>query len=287
MIFWQCYPVILSSLQERKVPLPTNFQFSQASLADYADCARRFQLRYLLEQSWPAVEAEPILERERLMALGQRFHKLIQQHIEGLPVEQLTASLNDAELIRWWDQYQRALTSTLRDLPADRRAEVALTVPIGQRYRLVAHCDLIAADDERVVIVDWKTEHRRATREQLLARLQTRVYRYVVTEVLQRAPGTVAMIYWFAEYPDQPEMLSYDAALHAADQQYFAELIAEIKERATRDGEWDKTPNERKCAYCTYRSLCNRGTVAGVIQADDENDLEIEVRLEDVDEIAY
>ena len=53
--------------------LPSNFQFSQASLSDYADCARRFQLCYLLEQPWPAVQAEPLLERERVLALGQRY----------------------------------------------------------------------------------------------------------------------------------------------------------------------------------------------------------------------
>ena len=78
--------------------LPPNFQFSQASLGDYVDCARRFQLRYLLEQDWPAVESEPLLERERLADLGRRFHKLIQQHIEGLPVDALTRSLGEAEL---------------------------------------------------------------------------------------------------------------------------------------------------------------------------------------------
>ena len=46
--------------------LPINFLFSQASLNDYVECARRFQLRYLLEQEWPAVASEPLLERERL-----------------------------------------------------------------------------------------------------------------------------------------------------------------------------------------------------------------------------
>lgn len=279
-----CHRVIVSRIN---MPLPPNFQFSQASLSDYADCARRFQLRYLLEQAWPAVEAEPILERERLMKLGQRFHKLLQQHVEGLPAEQLTQSLSDAELIRWWDHYQRALTATLRDLPTNRRAEVALTIPIGQHNRLVAHCDLIAADADRAVIVDWKTEHRRPTREQLLNRMQTRVYRYVVTEVQHHAPGAVSMIYWFAEYPDQPEVLPYDAAQHAADHQFLTELIAEVEQRAAQEGEWAKTPNERKCAYCTYRSLCNRGAVAGVIGLDEADDLEIDVRLEDVDEIAY
>ena len=57
------------------MPLPANFRFSQASLTDYLDCPRRFQLRYLLEQAWPAVESEPLLERERLAELGRRFHR--------------------------------------------------------------------------------------------------------------------------------------------------------------------------------------------------------------------
>jgi hypothetical protein len=336
--------------------LPTNFQFSQASLSDYADCARRFQLRYLLEQPWPAVQAEPLLERERVLALGQRFHKLIQQHIEGLPVETLTQSLAEPEIMRWWQSYLRALTcpnggagsharvtggvgaasaTDLNDLPAQRRAEVALSIPVGLlrltpgpspenekqfsgegrgplplsqnhlfdfgrggrgvrrsnpvgHYRLVAHCDLIAADDDRAVIVDWKTEHRRPTHEQVLNRLQTRVYRYVVTEAQQRAPGAVSMLYWFAEYPDQPEVLPYDARQHVADQQFFVELIAEIEQRAQSAGEWPKTVDDRKCAYCTYRSLCNRGVVAGTSDPDDEDmGTEIVIDLAELEEIAY
>ncbi len=270
-----------------RCPLPPNFQFSQASLSDYVDCARRFQLRYLLEQAWPAVEAEPLLERERVMALGQRFHKLIQQHVEGLPVETLTNSLSEPELSRWWQSYLRALDTTLRDLPAARRAEVALSIPLGG-YRLVAHCDLIAAEADRVVIVDWKTEHRRPMHEHLLNRLQTRVYRYVVTEAQSCPPGTVSMIYWFAEYPDQPEVLPYDARQHADDQRYLTELIAEIDRRAMQPGEWDKTPDERKCAYCTYRSLCNRGVVAGAINPDDEDlEADLVIDLTELDEIAY
>jgi hypothetical protein len=269
------------------MPLPPNFQFSQASLSDYADCARRFQLRYLLEQPWPAVQAEPLLERERVLALGQRFHKLIQQHIEGLPVETLTPSLTEPELARWWQSYLRALTTGLNDLPAPRRAEVALSIPVGP-YRLVAHCDLIAADDDRVVIVDWKTEHRRPTHEQVLNRLQTRVYRYVVTEAQQRASGAVSMLYWFAEYPDQPEVLPYDARQHAQDQQFFAELIAEIEQRAPSAGEWPQTVDDRKCTYCTYRSLCNRGVVAGAISPDDEDmETELVIDLAELEEIAY
>jgi hypothetical protein len=270
--------------------LPVNFHFSQASLADYVDCPRRFQLRYLLEQAWPAVESEPLLERERLAELGRRFHKLIQQHVEGLPPDVLTPPLSEPELARWWQSYLASLTTTLKDLPIERRAEVALSIPI-KTYRLTAHFDLIAATADRAVIVDWKTEQRQPTREQLLKRMQTRVYRYVLTAAQQRPPGTVSMIYWFAQYPDQPIALPYDAAQYADDERFLGGLIDEIAARADRvDGsnEWDKTPDERKCAYCVYRSLCQRGVHAGTLDAD-ENDLDLVARinLADIDAIEY
>ena len=178
-------------------------------------------MRYLLEQAWPAVESEPLLERERLAEQGRRFHKLIQQHVEGLPEDVLTPPPDEPDLARWWQSYLDSLTTTLSDLPIDRRAEVALSIPI-KTYRLTAHFDLIAVETDRAVIVDWKTEQRLPTREQLLKRMQTRVYRYVLTVAQQRPPGTVSMIYWFAhaERPDQPIALPYDAAQQADDHQY-------------------------------------------------------------------
>jgi len=321
--------------------LPTNFRFSQASLADYLDCPRRFQLRYLLEQAWPAVESEPLLERERLAELGRRFHKLIQQHVEGLSAETLTASIGEPELARWWQSYLASLTTTLSDLPEKRRAEVAMSIPItatslrGARsatkqspdqstetallpstpaslrsasardalavtpgYRLTAHFDLIAGDDDRAVIVDWKTEQRQPARERLLQRVQTRVYRYVLTVAQQRPPGTVSMIYWFAQYPDQPVTLPYDAAQYAADHQYLSELIEEIENLARDSGElvrtpspgfeWPKTPDERKCAYCVYRSLCNRGVRAGTGDPGEEDfDLVARINIDQIDAIEY
>lgn len=267
--------------------LPTNFHFSQASLADYVDCPRRFQLRYVLEQAWPAVESEPLLERERLAELGRRFHKLIQQHVEGLPVEVLAPAPDEPELARWWQSYLQALASNLAELPVPRRAEAALSIPL-KSYRLTAHFDLIAAADDRAVIVDWKTEHRQPAREQLLKRMQTRVYRYVLTEAQQRPPGTVSMIYWFAQYPDQPIALPYDAAQYADDHQFLFGLIEEIERYAQREAEWDKTPDERKCAYCVYRSRCNRGVQAGTLDPDEDDlDLVARINIAEIDAIEY
>ena len=163
-------------------------------------------------------------------------------------------------------------------------------------YRLTAHFDLIAGDDDRAVIVDWKTEQRQPTRERLLQRVQTRVYRYVLTVAQQRPPGTVSMIYWFAQYPDQPVTLPYDAAQYADDHQYLSELIEEIenlpgigeRSHALAGFEWPKTPDERKCAYCVYRSLCNRGVRAGTSDPGEEDfDLVARINIEQIDAIEY
>ncbi len=85
--------------------LPPGFQFSQASLQDYADCPRRFQLRYLLKIAWPAVQSEPLQEHERFMRQGERFHRLVQQYFLGLPPEMLAAQTKDPDLALWWENF--------------------------------------------------------------------------------------------------------------------------------------------------------------------------------------
>ncbi|MBA4379648.1 MAG: hypothetical protein C0393_03000 [Anaerolinea sp.] len=76
-------------IANHKSTIPTPFTFSQSSLQDYADCPRRFQLRYIEELAWPAVESEPALENERHQQEGLFFHRLVQQRLVGLPVEKL------------------------------------------------------------------------------------------------------------------------------------------------------------------------------------------------------
>jgi hypothetical protein len=76
--------------------IPLSFTFSQFSLQDYYDCPRRFQLRYIEQLKWPAVETEPVLENERHQQEGQLFHRMVQQHQIGLSDGKL-AGMNSFE----------------------------------------------------------------------------------------------------------------------------------------------------------------------------------------------
>jgi CRISPR/Cas system-associated exonuclease Cas4 (RecB family) len=276
--------------------LPEFFQFSQNSLQDYVDCARRFQLRYLLQQPWPAVTAEPAAEYERLLTLAGRFHQLAQRHHYGLLEADLTRSIDDADLRRWWRNY---LESPPPNLPtALRRPEITLSAPLGD-HRLLARYDLLALEPGvRAVVVDWKTNQKRPDSFALANRLQTRVYRYVLVEAgtalnggVSLLPEQVTMVYWFAEYPAEVEILPYDDAQYVADRRYLEELLNDVRTQAATDQEvWPLTPDERLCRFCNYRSLCERGVVPGPVSefdADAALEISLELEFEEIEEIAY
>jgi hypothetical protein len=175
--------------------LPRSFQFSATSLQDYADCARRFQLRYLLQVAWPAPDAEPIEAQEYHAQLARDFHRLAHQHLLGLPADTLAGSIQEPELKRWWRAYL-AYIHTFGDkqiIP-----EVGLSMPLAG-HRLVAQFDAIvigsdcfknqkepqaiaSEDKPSLLIVDWKTYRQRPSRDWLGRRLQTRVYPPVLIE---------------------------------------------------------------------------------------------------------
>jgi len=274
--------------------LPTDFQFSQGSLQDYVDCPRRFQLRYTQRLAWPAVEAEPPLENERHLQQGAAFHRLIHQHMLGLSPERLSSTIADEELSRWWHNY---LESALADLPASLYPEVVLSAPVSV-HRMIAKYDLIAITTrQRAVIVDWKTSRKRPRRKWLAERLQTKVYPYLLVRAGSHLnegqpfqPEQVEMVYWFANFPEDPERFPYDAAQYDADGAYLASLVEEIK--GLGDEDFPLTVQERRCRYCPYRSWCQRGVRAGALdEAEDElewdDDFEIALDFEQIAEIEY
>ena len=280
--------------------LPPDFQFSQGSLQDCVDCPRRFQLRYLLRVAWPAIEAEPALENERHLQQGAAFHRLVHQHLLGIAPERLSGTISDPDLTRWWHNY---LTTPPPHLLPSRYPEVILSAPwsgtsLAGHHRLVATYDLVAVDaGRRAVIVDWKTFRRQPQRKWLAGRLQTKVYPYVLVRAGRHLnagqslqPEQVEMLYWFANFPENPQRFAYDAAQYHADEAYLGSLIEEIERQA--DGDLPLTTHERRCRYCAYRSLCQRGTAAGTFeQAEDElelaDDFDQALDSEQIAEVAY
>lgn len=315
--------------------IPPTFTFSQSSLQAYADCPRRFWLAYVEQLPWPAVEAAPVQEHEALMRQGEHFHRLVQRAEIGIDPAEVGAALTPplstwfaayrthrpADLPTQFVEIERALSVTValpaaadHTRPAEREAGNAAPLATLQSsipqsppaFRLAAKYDLIAAEQGgRAVIVDWKTASRRSEPATLRQRWQTIVYPYVLVEASAGLPwgpvrpDQVEMRYWFAVAPTQPVRFRYDAAQHDANHRRLLHLLAEI---AAGESEADfpkvaDTPTNRRrfCAFCLYRSRCNRGEAAGDLEELDDAesffavDMEraLEFTLEDVEELAF
>jgi hypothetical protein len=301
----------------------TSFTFSQSSLQDYADCARRFELRYLDRLRWPAVRAEPVLDHERKMQRGAQFHHLLHQQAAGIPAATLARTLaDDPALGAWWAQVIAWLGQA--GLPAQRYPEITLSagtgiptpsVPLSQpstasgrgasgegsdadddppppEYRLMAKYDLMAiAPGERAIILDWKTTAPQS-RDSLVGRWQTIVYRWVLAQAGQDInggqpipPEQIEMIYWYTG--GAPVSLRYDQASFERDGLLLRGLIEQINQ-ASR---FPLTDDERHCRFCTYRSLCDRGRAASTLDElegwEDESVNDLHIDLEQVAEVEF
>jgi hypothetical protein len=277
---------------------------SQSSLQDYMDCAQRFKLRYLDRLSYPAVETEPTLENEKHQQEGEYFHRLVQQHLIGIPAEQIAKFANTPNLQRWWENFQTSKDLTgLRNLTG-LYPEATLSAPLG-KYRLLAKYDLIALQDGKATIYDWKTYRKRPRNEWLAARMQTRVYQallvkagahlnngkpfdtpYRAVRATPFEPEQIEMIYWFADFPTEPARFAYTSAQFKRDW----DLLLKLSDEITAAPSYPLTEDRQKCLYCTYRSYCERGIQAGTMeQAETEMEAEelFDVNFEQIGEIAF
>jgi CRISPR/Cas system-associated exonuclease Cas4 (RecB family) len=257
---------------------------SQSSLQDYYDCPRRFELRYLQRLAYPAIETEPALENEKHQKEGEYFHRLVQQHLIGIPAEQVGKLANTENLQRWWGNY--LIANDLKPLKqmSSLHPEVTLSAPL-EKFRLVAKYDLIAIGKDQATIFDWKTYRKRPKNEWLHIRWQTRVYRALLVQAGAHlnhgqpfAPEQIEMIYWFADFPTEPARFIYKADQFKRDWDALTTLANEI----TNASNFPLTDDVSKCSYCPYRSYCNRG-----IRAGDSADAELETAAEELFDINF
>ena len=275
-----------------KVKLPPDFQFSQGSLQDFVDCRQRFFLRYIRRLAWPAIETEPVLENEHWMQQGALFHRLVQQAQLGVPAARLLTYILGEELERWWDNFKTCCAPLINQAEG-HFVELSLNTALGLN-RITAKFDLVLRSASgQATIFDWKTSAKHPQRQWLEHRLQTIVYPWLLVQAgssLNQGtpflPEQIEMVYWFTDYPQEPERFPYDQAHYAADTRYLVELAETI--HTLPESGFTLTSDKRKCRYCIYRSLCDRGVQAGDIndiENGEQDDLSLSVDFDQVEEI--
>lgn len=259
---------------------------SRHKLQTFLICQRRFQLRYLQHLPWPesplSTEAEAAVER------GQRFHRWLERHFLGLPVE--VEANEDAELRRWWTVFER--NGPLIPV-GSHLVELGLTIPAGG-HLLTGRFDLLvigedASGEPFAHVFDWKTSQppQPGSLEQ---DWQTRLYLAMLAEGGRalhsgpRAPDPdhIAITYWYVTDPAAPRTIRYSQAWHDQNWAEIEALVASIDAQPAA-GAWPLTSDWNHCRHCAYQAYCGRQAAGPAIVAtelDDEGEADVETWLE-------
>lgn len=245
--------------------LPEGFPYTQSKLQDFLDCPRRFYLKYIEGQRWPAPITEPQKDFEKRLRRGQQMHQLIEQHLLGIPEEIVQHQIPpyDELLNDWWAEYTYQCKA-LADLPIIY-PEILLSMMI-ERHLILAKFDAITVDAaQNVVAIDWKTG-KLPPPAKLETRMQTVLYLAVLyratKSLLGQQPQSITLRYISLA---TGEIQSFHVtALNIAnlEMQVF-NVIEQIHASS-----FDKIIHEDPCRFCVYRGLCGRGTT-GIMPYED------------------
>lgn len=243
-----------------------SLQLNQSNLQDFLNCPRRFELNVLRDNSWPAATTRPLSAIEHSIHQGNRFHKICQQYFTGISPSLIRKSLNDPVLLEMWDAFI-PYANSLKEYQI--YFEQMLYVPF-LTHRLTAKFDLIVRLHEKYLIIDWKTSPKKPPLPVLSERVQTYLYPYIFaiagadffnTELID--PNSIDLCYWYPLSSEPEVSFSYSLEKHQEVQIRLEGIIKQIEIIHSSKADFPLTSDMTKCQFCSYRSLCDRGSRPG------------------------
>jgi hypothetical protein len=203
-------------------PIENLIRLSQSHLNLLSICPPKFQQVYI-----DCLGSLPVPEQQETMEWGSRFHLLMQQRELTLPIEPLLAT--DTEL----DSSLKALIQAAPELAPNsqvwREAEHCRTLSMGNFLFTVIY-DLLIAENDRAVILDWKTYRKPIGIKKLQQNWQTRLYLYVLIETSEYKPEQVQMTYWFVKSGKPTNVtIKYSQQEHLQIEQELTVLLSDLE----------------------------------------------------------
>jgi hypothetical protein len=197
-------------------------RLSQSHLNLLSVCPPKFQQIYL-----DNLGSIPDPKQQESMQWGNHFHLLMQQRELELPIESLLAS--DSELSTSVNDLIEAVMEVLASKDDWREAEHCRTLGYGD-FVLTVIYDLLVAQADKAIILDWKTYRKPQKRSNLANNWQTRLYLYVLAETSEYIPEQIQMTYWFVKSgKPQNVTFNYSQVLHQQTEQDLSTLLTQLE----------------------------------------------------------
>ncbi len=253
---------------------------SQTHLTLFETCPPQFQQKYIEHfYSFPN-----ILQEEKSQ-WGKMFHLLMQQYNLGLPIDKFIN--NQQENGQNLQKSLEALIKATGDIWTSseilaREEEYQLQLKF-EDYLFTVIYDLLIIYPDRAIIFDWKTYLLPQNKTKLRDSWQTKLYLYVLSEVMDYKPSQLSFTYWFVKIPHQPESftIEYNDQMHQQTEDELRIILAKISQtyqNYLKDN--IDFPHHNNChKFCQYYNLLSS------LNTDENSIIDLPITLDNIPEI--
>ncbi|WJI23879.1 PD-(D/E)XK nuclease family protein [Thermosynechococcus sp. B0] len=242
-------------------------QLSQAHLRTLQTCARQYQYRYLDSLILP--EATQLTETTA-QKQGRDFHRLMQQHFQGLDIRPILEA--QPELQPWFAAFQ-----TMPPPMIEGQGEAEHVRSLGwQEFTLVGVYDYVIFGQGQAQILDWKTYAHLPAPATLIRHWQTRLYCYLLAATSSYLPSEISMTYWFAQGEKGANFYTfpYSEAIHQQIHHTLEQCLNQLRQWLQAYEQGQELPQvppaqiRKYCDACAFNERCQRGQPTSVSTID-------------------
>ncbi len=227
----------------------SNFLYTQSSLATFEACPYKFKLRYFQGLYWSEDD-----EMRESFRRGNEFHLVAERYYMGM--EDMMGKVGDEKLLEDLENLKK--TYPLRD---GWRYYPEYEIRYNEEgIRLLGRYDLILVKPQnKLQIVDFKTNRRRLEEKDVAENLQTRIYLFLLWEnynlILENARRikNLEMVYYQTEHLDGNITIKYDEKKHEENKKYIKKIMEKIESFSFEGLEKQRVSH---CRVCEFEKIC-------------------------------
>lgn len=217
--------------------------YTQSSLRDFLTCPYKYKLKYIDGIYWFQDEVQNSFD------LGSDFHTIAERYFLGLD----NSYIEDENMKLWMNELKKHFLKKSRILYLPeyeiRYSELGLN--------MLARYDLLILEEDRISILDWKTNQKEIDPKEKTSDIQTKVYTYLLANSLplfkehKYSLESIRMIYWQPNYPDNKIEINYSFGRNLEYKKFFKDLTERIEKS-------DFPKNLKNCSFCEFNVFCNK-----------------------------
>jgi len=222
--------------------LNSKFYYSQSSLGAYERCPKMF--KYLYIDGISGITKPEIQEK---IELGIAFHTLAERHFIGM---EDYFYVKDSKLLNWVKILKEHFSKNLK-----YKSEFEIKQD-KDGISMIAKYDLLVEEDDKIRIIDFKTNEKEYNLNLLEDNMQTKVYMFLLGENMKkiyprRELEDITMEYFQLNFPESKIKIEYNEKKHKKNKLYIMKLLEKI-EKSKKNHFVESVKNCEKCGFLNF-----------------------------------